>query len=211
MKTCEYGVYNPTIDEIEPCGNLCEGSTDMCASHNAFFRKLEKQNLKAQEKRNTLIAKQREKAKQPRKTISKNPADWKNTFLCSDGTRVTQAEINELRKEAYQLYDWQDPIEPKKRLNCEGCGILMLKTSHAHIIPQARCKVISKTELIWDWNNFFHSCDNCNLAIENPKAKAWKQLKNIEKCLSFIKQHDPELFMKFELSAVNQEQEPHKL
>lgn len=195
MNTCQWQ------EPDDYCFNLVEGRTNYCARHNRLLRKLEQDDKKATEKRKALLL----KPMKLRNGISKNPKDWTNTFLCSDGTRVTQAEINELRKEAYQLYDWQDPIEPKKRLNCEGCGILMLKTSHAHIIPQARCKVIGKTELIWDWKNFFHSCDKCNAAIENPKGKAWRNLKNIDQCLEFIKLHDEELFTKFRLSL----KEPH--
>jgi hypothetical protein len=78
---------------------------------------------------------------------------------------------------------------------CEGCGDL--SHSHAHIIPQARCKAIRKTELIWNSRNWFHGCIKCNSAIENPKEQAWKQLKNIDECMEFIREHDKELFQKF--------------
>lgn len=116
----------------------------------------------------------------------------RNTYLCSDGTRVTQAEIDKKRSEAYRI-KYQDnpcPIDEgfrEKRAKCT-----------AHIIPQARCKQIGKTELIWDIDNMFAATFESNQAIENPKGEAWKNLKNINYCLNFIERHDPELYAKFE-------------
>lgn len=94
-----------------------------------------------------------------------------------------------------------------KSINCDGC-MTEIAQGHAHIIPQARCKVIGKTELIWNTDNIFLSCHKCNSAIENPKGQEWKKLKNIDKCLKFIAQHDPELFVKFKLNAVIKQQQP---
>lgn len=185
MKFCECLVCDPDTDETEPCGLPVEGNTTMCASHNAYFRKLEKQNLKQSEKREALLEKA--KNQKPKKAISRNPKDWSNTFLCSDGTRVTQAEINEKLKETYAEID---------DCFCQGCG--EVGNSHAHIIAQARCKHIGKTELIWDRNNIFWSDFKCNAAIENPKGEAWKTLRNIDKCIQFIYEHDKELYFKFE-------------
>lgn len=191
INTCSFILPND-----EPCGELCEGKTETCATHNKFIRDEKKRFLKQSSKRAALLEKAKAKSQVKRKGISRNPKDWSNTFLCSDGTRVTQAEINEYRHEAYKkIY-----VEGMK---CQGCGGRYL--CFAHVIPQARCKQLGKTELIWKFGNFFPSCFACNSAIESPKSKYWKSLKNIEKCLSFIKQHDPELYAKLELSAVNQE------
>lgn len=149
-------------------------------------------------KHKKLIEKAKLQQSQPKKTISKNPKDWKNTFLCSDGTRVTQAEINERRANAYERYNAVINTGNK----CEGCG--GIATNHAHIIPQSRCKKIGKTQLIWWTLNFFKACNACNLAIENPKGKDWRYLRNIDQCLLIIKGHDPELYTKFELAAIDQ-------
>ena len=158
------------------CPNIAERS-GKCATHARLERKAE-----------TL-------ASQPvkeRKQIAK--VGTKNLFECSDGTKVRHAEINIRRSKAYVIQSID--LRPHSDV-CHGCG--NLAQAHAHIIPQARCKVIHKTELIWDTNNFFPACHECNLALENPKGHVWKSLKNIEKCLSFMAQHDPELFIKFRL------------
>lgn len=116
----------------------------------------------------------------------------KNSWLCSDGTRVTQKEIDKKRSEAYKL-KYQDNPHPidegfrEKRAECT-----------AHIIAQSRCKKIGKTELIWDIDNMFPATFESNLAIENPKGDAWLKLHNKDYCLRFIQLHDAELFAKFE-------------
>ena len=112
---------------------------------------------------------------------------------CSDGSRVTQTQINaryyEARKERYS---------GAIAYRCHGCG--QACNGSAHIIPQARCKVLHKTELIWDKANFFPACNSCNMALENPKGKKWKSLDNIQYCLDYLEKNDPELFMKFSLN-----------
>lgn len=134
----------------------------------------------------------------------------KNTFECSDGRRVTQVEIIERLHKIYSACDKEE-----NRIGttyCRGCGSLAL--SHAHIIPQARCKKIGKTELIWQMGNWFYACFDCNAAIENPKGQDWKKLKNIDKCIKFIAEHDYELFQKFQANSLIdllQFTEPHKI
>lgn len=166
---------------------------DNCSECLHELAKAEKAEKKAESKRNSLIAKHKLKNQEPKGKISKNPKDWKNTFLCSDGTKVTEAEINN-RYSGHRAH---------RQVICEGCH-RSKAVCKAHIIAKARCKQIGKTELIWDYRNMYDSCYPCNAAIENPKAKAWKSLKNIDYCLSFIKEHDPELFTKFELAAIDQ-------
>lgn len=194
IKTCSFILPND-----EPCGEICEGRTTMCASHNRFTRREYALMQKQSSKRAAILQKAKEKNKQPRKAISKNPSDWGNTFLCSDGTRVTQEEINGM----------MIPHRTMMGQACQGCGI-KIAVCKAHIIPRARCKVIGKTELIWEPQNMFDSCFNCNSAIENPKGEAWKKLKNINYCLAFIELHDKELFAKFE-SRLATQTEPHKI
>jgi len=110
--------------------------------------------------------------------------------ICTNGERVTRTQIDFRKRKAYEAYDQENGI-----VWCEGCG--RPATCHAHIIPQARCKQLHATELIWHWGNFFASCFECNQAIENPKGEAWKKLANKDYCLSFIEMHDQELYNKF--------------
>lgn len=187
--------------------DLCESWTrrkdgDYCASHERANAKEEQLQKQATEKRKKQIEKAKAKNQEPRKTISKNPLDWSNTFLCSSGNKVTQAEITRFRNHAYHVQAMSRPVT-----TCEGCG--KPATCRAHIIAQARCKQIGKTELIWHTGNFFPSCYDCNSAIENPKGNDWQQLKNISYCLSFIEKHDKELFAKFESRLATTE--PHKI
>lgn len=115
-----------------------------------------------------------------------------NKFHCSDGTTVTQGEIDKKRSEAYRIkyQDNPNPIDEgfrEKRAQCT-----------AHIIAQARCKQLGKTELIWDIDNMFPATFESNQAIENPKGDVWMKLHNKDYCLSFIEKHDKELYAKFE-------------
>lgn len=160
--------------ELVPgCENICEGNTNGCSSHNRESRKEKNQSLKLPKKGN------------PIKKIGTT-----NTWICSNGERVTQAEINQRRDASYKR-----KYTKGNSLKCEGCGADA--TCSCHIIPQARCKQIGKTELIWDEVNYFPGCFDCNLAIENPKGEEWKQLKNKEQCLSVIENNDHELYQKF--------------
>lgn len=161
------------------------------------INKAGKQMDREMSKRKKQLAKAKLKSKEPRKMPSKNPKDWKNTALCSDGQRLTE-EIIRQRYATSRRSKYGD----EKVRKCHGCGTDC--TGNAHIIAKARCKKIGKTELIWHKGNYFPACSACNQAIENPNGKAWKYLKNIDYCLSFIKEHDPELFTKFELAAIDQ-------
>ncbi len=162
-----------------------------CSEHNNFY-KIECSYCVHSKAKSERVA-----VKSKKTPISKNPKDWKNTFNCSDGTKVTQTQINNRLTRSYKRNAYIEST------SCLGCG--NPAQGHAHIIAQARCKRIGKTELIWNPANYFEACNACNLAIENPKGKDWRYLKNIDHCLLFIKEHDPQLFTKFELSAVNQE------
>lgn len=116
-----------------------------------------------------------------------------NKYYDSEGNAWTQRQIDTKRSWAYRNKQQDNP-----EYWCAGCGARC--QCNAHILAQSRCKHLGKTELIWNPDNFFASCYKCNLAIENPKGQAWKNLKNIDSCLSFIKKHDPELYLKFTLS-----------
>jgi hypothetical protein len=110
-------------------------------------------------------------------------------YYCSDGSRVSQTTIDKRRSDTYKrLYYGESP-------RCKGCGTRA--TCSAHIIAQARCKVLHLTELCWNPINIFPACYKCNAAIENPKGSDWKELLNIEECLEVIKKYDLELYNKF--------------
>lgn len=113
-----------------------------------------------------------------------------NISLTSTGERLTDDVIKTRYAKARKI-KYQEQIAHR----CQGCGATA--TCSAHIIAQARLKVLHKAELIYSPKAFFPACYACNLAIENPKGEAWKKLKNIEYCLIFIETHDPELFSKF--------------
>jgi len=116
-----------------------------------------------------------------------------NMAYCSNGERVSQNTIIARYREA-RIRKYSYP----NNLRCEGCG--QPCNGSAHIIAQARCKILHKTELIWNPDNFFPACIKCNQSLENPKGQDWKKMRNIEKCLNFIEIHDAELFMKFSLN-----------
>ena len=181
MKTCEW-----LIDGSELCGKPCEGKNALCATHGRISRKLVDDARKELEKRELHFSKKRE----PRATPTKDPKKWKNTFLCSDGTRVTQAEIDAKLTEAYRIEYTNGPS-----MTCEGCG--EWADSSAHIIAKSRCKQLHKTEFVWCPDNFFPACYSCNSAIESPKGGKWKVLRNLDKCMEFVRIHDKELFQKF--------------
>jgi hypothetical protein len=171
--------------EMYDCSNPCEGNTSYCASHNRQVRKEQLEVLKKAEKRRALLSKPKTIYKKP------NKVGTKNTWACSDGTRLNQYEIDTKLTEAYRI-----KYTKGNSCTCEGCG--RWADSSAHIIAKSRCKQIGKTELTWDENNFFPACFECNSAIENPKGTEWKNLKNIDKCIAFIYDHDKELYFKFE-------------
>lgn len=123
-----------------------------------------------------------------------------NRFYCSDGSTVSQAEIDKKRSEAYRIkyQDNPNPIDEGFKEQRAQCT--------AHIIAQARCKQLGKTELIWDIDNMFPATFESNQAIENPKGDAWLKLHNKNYCLNFIEKHDKELYAKFESRLATQKQ-----
>jgi hypothetical protein len=169
MRTCE----------VTDCDNLVEGNTSRCGHHNRLARKISTDRKKEAEKL------------QGRLTLGPIAKVGKtNTWSCSSGKRVTQEEINRFRDGAYNYQSLNKDVRV-----CEGCG--GQATCRAHIIPQAHCKSLGKTELIWHQGNFFPSCFDCNLAWEVPNGQKWQSLNNVEACLAFMAQHDPVLHSKF--------------
>lgn len=178
------------------CGQYTLQKDGVCSSCKHIKAKAEKVAANQAEKLAKKLLQQKARKQEPKAKISKNPKDWTNTFNCSDGTKVTQSQINNKLDKAYK---WSSYTEQGF---CLGCG--QPAQGHAHIIAKARCKRINKTELIWNPKNYFEACHKCNSAIENPKGREWRYLLNIDSCLSFIKENDYQLFTKFEISAIDQ-------
>lgn len=82
-------------------------------------------------------------------------------------------------------------FEPFKRGLCEGCQEVRA-VHNDHTIAKARCKVIHKTELIYDLNNFVDSCERCHKQWEAFKTGDYLLHKNVEQRLAYMKEHDPE-------------------
>ena len=121
-----------------------------------------------------------------------------NHYFCSDGTKVTEAQI---RRKLYEYYfqEWNDGWE--FYIRCKGCEDEWAQ-GHAHIIPKARCKNLRKTELIWDRENWFFACHKCNAIAENVSSEAITKLKNFERIKRFLSLHDVERYSKLPDSAI---------
>lgn len=108
-----------------------------------------------------------------------------NTYKCSNGQKVTQAQIDrnysKMLKEKHigEFY-----------FICSGCG--GQAHDNSHIISRQRCKEIGKTELIWDERNVVNACRECHHKWENFKSGEWRELKNYVPMLRYLQRNDPE-------------------
>lgn len=121
-----------------------------------------------------------------------------NHYYCSNGERVTQININYRRKLAYEKcidsgFKFFNGVAV-----CDGCE-RKLTGSFAHIVPQARCKQLRKTELIWDQTNFFPACFDCNSIAENVSSESITKLRNFEYIKEYLRVHDVERFNKLKI------------
>jgi len=105
-------------------------------------------------------------------------------YFCSNGDRVSQATIDKRRSQAYR--EKYSEYEPK----CEEEGVRAQCSSH--IVSQARCKQLHKTELIWDKRNFYPATYVANSRWEAND----KTLKNYWKYMEVLKKLDPEGYNK---------------
>lgn len=109
----------------------------------------------------------------------------KSTYECSDGTRVTQKEIDKKRSEAYKEKYANDPYP-----RCEETGERAQCSSH--IISQKRCKQLRMTELIWNTANFYPATFDANSRWESND----RTLKHYQKYMQFLKMYDLEGYNK---------------
>ncbi len=175
--TARYRLIMPYCACGNPSRNVRHGGP--CASCERAGRKKTENDRKIEEKRQTALSVPGKK-----RTAIKRQGD-NNTFLCSDGTRVTQSQIDHNRSVAYKLK------YPVQEATCHGCWMRKAHGS-AHIIPQARAKQLNRTELIWDPDNFFPSCILCNQRCENVSSESIKRLLNYEEIKAFMQIYDPE-------------------
>lgn len=112
-----------------------------------------------------------------------------NLYYCSDGSRVSEATI----QRRYSVSLRTSYIEMSVAPICQGCG--KARSVHSdHTIAKARCKVLHKTELIWNPGNYVRSCQRCHNEWESFKSGEWTLHLNVEERLRFLKEHDPEGF-----------------
>lgn len=111
-----------------------------------------------------------------------------NKYTCSDGTKISQPEIDRRRAETYrELYDSQ--FQP-----CWGCG--GRAQGSAHIVPQAECKHIGKTEYCYHPLNIIPCCHQCNGILESYKGEKFKKLKCYDLILEVTEKIHPERYLK---------------
>jgi len=103
----------------------------------------------------------------------------------SEGNEWSQRQIDTKRSWAYR-----NKYESNPYPRCEETGERAQCSSH--IISQARCKQLHKTELIWNHDNFFPATYEVNSRWESND----KTLKNYDKYLAFVKLHDLEGYYK---------------
>lgn len=111
----------------------------------------------------------------------------KITYKCSDGTRVTQDQIDRRRTKLYAN------MPTMKR--CAAYPHLMAN-DHDHTISQARCKTLGKTELIWDPDNVEFSSRIAHKEWESYRGKDFEDHQNVVRRMLFVRKHDPEGFEK---------------
>lgn len=111
-------------------------------------------------------------------------------YYCSDGSRITEASIHQKYSVAIRMkhvgQSW---------FTCQAC-LSAKAVDNSHIIAKSRLKQLHKTELIWHPNSFFDACRRCHGIWEDYKSGEWILFKNVEQCLKFLKEHDPEGYQK---------------
>lgn len=113
-----------------------------------------------------------------------------NRHYCSDGSRVTESTIKARYSQALR-----EKHEGNPSPICEACG-KRNAVDNSHVIAKSRCRQLHKTELIWNKLNFYSSCRPCHYLWENYKSGEFFTMRNIEEIMFFIKEHDPESYVK---------------
>ncbi len=101
----------------------------------------------------------------------------------SNGTSVSQSIIQSRLSKAYKEADLEAPFF------CECCGVNRWE-HHDHTISQRMCKILHKTELIWDSRNWSYSCGKCHNDWESFKNGNFAKHLNFDERMEFLQIHD---------------------
>lgn len=111
-----------------------------------------------------------------------------NTYNTSYGDRLSQRQIRS--KYTLEKSGWM------ANYICEAYGVSEVAHDWDHTIAQARCKILHKTELIWDRQNVVRSSRKAHLEWESYKDGKFSYHKNAFDRMVFTYKHDPEGFTK---------------
>lgn len=108
-----------------------------------------------------------------------------NKYDCSDGSQVTQQQIDRNRAKAYSLrYAGALAV-------CECCG--QRATESSHIVAQSRCsKILHRADLVWNPENFFPSCRSCHCRWHDNDTT----LPGYDRYMEVVERLDPEGYRK---------------
>lgn len=177
----------------EKCGSkyVVNKKYKLCARHN--FERTHEGKTQQQ------VYSERSQGKdKKKKSKSLSSVSTKNRYRCSDGTLVSQVEINRNLRQVYKF------IDSSRERCCQGCNNYTKPLSHSHIISVARCKELGKAELIYDEDNLEIECfgapssnpTECHNIWESGDLEIKKSLLNFNRKLQYIKINDPETYRK---------------
>lgn len=166
----------PDACEVDDCDSRREGATKFCGTHNKAFRTKEINDAKPKKEYNG---------------ISK--IGTTNVFYSSDGRRHNQQQVN---AQITKCYASMDEEAGQKIYYCSAYPGLDDIIDHDHTVAKARCKVLRKTELIWDPENIVYSSRKAHKEWESYQSGEFIKHKNFETRMAFTKLHDPEGFEK---------------
>lgn len=127
----------------------------------------------------------------PEKREKKKPqpikAKGSQRYRTSTGELYTQAQIDVRLTKSYN----NNPYPSES--HCKCCHKNRAE-DHDHTLSARRCKILKKTELIWDSDNWSLSCRECHMAYESYKSGQFTKHYNFIERMLFLKEHDPEGF-----------------
>lgn len=176
----------PWMCSIDDCERKRTGSLDICETHRAAQAKEKMEESKPEKKFKPI----------KRTAISKNPATWKNTTGCTDGSRVAEEVIQRKLKKIIAFMDATRTMQGGSIYDCDATGTREMVIDHDHTIAKARCKELGKTELIWDPANIEYSSRKAHKEWESYKNGEFRKHRNFERRMEFMKEHDHEGYTK---------------
>lgn len=144
LRTCAW-----IFDDDQPCGNLCEGTTNFCSSHNRQLRREKETTQKQSSKRVALLSKMKEKNKQPRQKVKK----------VSDKRAVLNEEYSKLAIRFKEVNPFCKGKIPKV---CTG------KTEHVH-------HAMGRGKYLLDPETWIPLCAGCHFYVHQYPLDAMKR------------------------------------